>query len=184
MVATKSKMLPLGIEAPAFELIDPRKNDLVKFSSETNGTGFLIAFICNHCPYVIHLKQHFPALFNNWIKNGIKIYAISSNDSAKYPADSPQKMASEAEKLGFDFPYLYDESQEVAKHYQAACTPDFFLFDQHKRLFYRGRYDGSKPGGKEEVTGCDLSDAVARMLGGELPPSNQIPSLGCNIKWR
>ncbi len=184
MVATKSTMLPLGTKSPSFQLQDPRTNNLVEFSSDTKGKGFLFAFICNHCPFVVHLKKHFPELFNKWVKVGIKVYAISANDSVKYPDDSPEKMAQEAIKMNFNFPYLYDESQAVAKTFQASCTPDFFLFNEKKELFYRGQYDGSRPNRSDEVTGEDLSNAVNLMLNGEEPPRDQLPSIGCNIKWK
>ena len=184
MVATQSNMLPLGTVAPSFSLLDPRSNDFVSFSNKSKGSGFLIGFICNHCPYVIHLKDHFPFFFNSFLKKHIQVFLISSNDPLKYPDDSPEKMAIEAENLGLKFPYLFDENQEVAKSYQAACTPDFFLFNQNKELFYRGQYDCSRPGNNINVTGKDISNATNRMLKGYNPPANQIPSIGCNIKWK
>ncbi len=184
MVATKSTMIPLGTKAHSFQLQDPRTNNLVEFSDETEGKGFLFAFICNHCPFVVHLKEHFSKLFNSWVEDGMKVYAISANDSVKYPDDHPEKMAQEATKLNFNFPYLHDESQAVAKAYHASCTPDFFLFNERKELFYRGQYDDSRPNGNNEVTGQDLSHAVQLMLKGENPPTAQSPSIGCNIKWK
>jgi len=184
MVATQSNMLPLGTTAPSFSLLDPRSNEFVSFSNKSKGRGFLIGFICNHCPYVIHLKDHFPLLFNSFLKKDVQVFLISSNDPVKYPDDSPENMAVDAKKLGFEFPYLFDEDQEAAKSYQAACTPDFFLFNQTKELFYRGQYDGSRPGNDINVSGCDISKAVNLMLNGDNSPVNQIPSIGCNIKWR
>jgi len=184
MVATQSNMLPLGTTAPSFSLLDPRSKEFVPFSNKSEGRGFLIGFICNHCPYVIHLKDHFPFLFNSFLEKHIKVFLISSNDPVKYPDDSPEKMAIEAINLGFEFPYLFDADQEVAKSYQAACTPDFFLFNENQELFYRGQYDASRPGNNIIVTGEDISNATNRMLNGDNSPANQIPSMGCNIKWK
>jgi|TARA_B110000037_G_C16849581_1_gene395287 peroxiredoxin len=184
MVATHSKMSPLGTKAHPFQLENTCDTEMVNFSSETEGKGFLIAFICNHCPFVIHLKDHFPLLFNEWVKTGLKIYAISANDSEKYPSDSPENMKNEAKQLKFDFPYLFDETQSVAHSYKAACTPDFFLYNEKKELFYRGQYDSSRPGGEIDVTGSDIKNAVNLLLSQGKPPENQIPSLGCNIKWK
>ena len=184
MVATNSKMIPLGTAAPAFNLQDVSSGEEVNFSHKMKGKGFLIAFICNHCPFVTHLSNHFTSLFNNWIKLGIKVYAISSNDSLQYPADSPNEMAILSKRLEFCFPYLYDSTQEVAKSYNAVCTPDFFLFKEDKKLFYRGQYDSSRPSNDISVTGADITNAVNLMLEGKKPPKDQIPSLGCNIKWK
>jgi len=184
MVATNSKMIPLGTAAPAFNLQDVSTGEEVNFSHKIEGKGFLVAFICNHCPFVIHLSTHFTSLFNNWMKLDIKVYAISSNDSLQYPADSPNEMAILSKRLKFGFPYLYDSTQEIAKSYKAACTPDFFLFKEDKTLFYRGQYDSSRPSNDIKVTGVDITNAVNLMLEGKKPPRNQIPSLGCNIKWK
>ena len=184
MVATKSNMIPLGTTAHPFTLLDTRTGEIISFSNQTEGKGFLFAFICNHCPFVIHLKNHFPALFNQWNKEGVKVYTISANDAVKYPDDSPQKMAMDAEEFKFEFPYLYDETQEIAKLYGAVCTPDFFLYDGNQKLFYRGQYDSTRPGTGEEVTGTDLINAVSLFLSGKGPPTDQRPSLGCNIKWK
>ena len=184
MVATESNMLALGTQAPPFNLQDSVSKNLCSFTNKTEGKGFLMAFICNHCPYVVHLNNHLPALFNNFGKQGLRIYAISANDKDQFPDDSPEKMAIEAKKLNFDFPYLFDENQEVAKSYKAACTPDFFLFDQNKELFYRGQYDDSRPNNNIEITGFDISNAVNLLLQGEDAPKSQTPSIGCNIKWK
>ena len=184
MVATYSNMLPLGTKASSFNLWDSVSNQRKSFSLETEGKGFLMAFICNHCPFVVHLKNHLPDLFNNFIKQGIKVYAISANDSIKYPADSPENMATEARRLKFDFPYLFDENQETAVTYKAACTPDFFLFNKNKELFYRGQYDDSRPSNNIQITGSDISNAVNLLLKDKDAPKNQTPSIGCNIKWK
>ena len=177
-------MIPLGTKAHPFTLLDTRTGEIRSFSNQTEGKGFLFAFICNHCPFVIHLKNHFPTLFNQWNKDGVKVYTISANDAVKYPDDSPQKMAMDAEEFKFEFPYLYDENQEIAKLYGAVCTPDFFLYDGNQKLYYRGQYDSTRPGNGEEVTGTDLINAVSLLLSGKRPPSDQRPSLGCNIKWK
>ena len=177
-------MIPLGTKAHPFTLLDTRTGEIVSFSNQTEGKGFLFAFICNHCPFVIHLKNHFPTLFNQWSKEGVKVYTISANDAVKYPDDSPQKMAMDAEEFKFEFPYLYDETQEIAKLYGAVCTPDFFLYDGNQKLYYRGQYDSTRPGNGEEVTGTDLVNAVSLLLSGKSPPTDQRPSLGCNIKWK
>ena len=184
MVATHSNMVPLGTKAPSFQLKDTCSEEMVHFSSETKGKGFLFAFICNHCPFVIHLKHHFPALFNKCRKKGLKIYAISANDSVKYPEDSPEKMGFEAKQLNFEFPYLFDKTQSVAQSFKATCTPDFFLYNEQQELFYRGQYDDSRPGGNINVTGNDIKNAVNLLLSSESPPRNQSPSIGCNIKWK
>ena len=184
MVATKSNMIPLGTKAHPFSLLDTRSREIISFSNKTEGKGFLFAFICNHCPFVIHLKNHFPTLFNQWNKEGLKVYAISANDAVKYPDDSPHKMALDAEEFNFEFPYLFDETQEIAKLYGAVCTPDFFLYDGNQKLYYRGQYDSSRPGIGEEPTGNDLINAVSLLLSGKNSPSDQRPSLGCNIKWK
>ncbi|OUU08674.1 MAG: thioredoxin family protein [Verrucomicrobia bacterium TMED40] len=184
MVATSSTMLPLGTQAPDFSLLDPRSEKQVRLCEHSDQEGYLIAFICNHCPYVIHLLDHLAAHFNMWSKENIQCFAICSNDQANYPADSPQKMAELAEEKNFLFPYLHDECQQVAKLYKAACTPDFFLFDKEKELFYRGQYDSSRPGNDVKVCGSDLEQAVKNLQKGLPSPKQQIPSIGCNIKWK
>ena len=177
-------MIPLGTKAHPFTLLDTRSREMISFSDQTKGKGFLFAFICNHCPFVIHLKNHFPTLFNQWNKEDLKVYAISANDAVKYPDDSPHKMALDAEEFNFEFPYLFDETQEIAKLYGAVCTPDFFLYDGNQKLYYRGQYDSSRPGSGEEATGTDLINAVSLLLSGKSTPLDQRPSLGCNIKWK
>ena len=183
MVATQSSMLPLGTPAPAFELRDVISGDFVSLQKKENAQGYLIAFICNHCPFVIHLLEHLPTHFNKMQEQGIEVFALSSNDIVNYPQDSPEKMKELSKSHGFTFPYLYDEEQDVAMAYTAACTPDFFLFDSDLELFYRGRYDSSRPGSGNEVTGEDLLDSVNHLIAGGSPPVNQLPSIGCNIKW-
>lgn len=184
MVATPSTMLALGTKAPNFILSDTLTGKSFDFSKISNSKAHLICFICNHCPYVIHLLDHLSERFNQWHDQGISVLAISSNDAVKYPADEPLKMKELAENRCFRFPYLYDEDQSVAKNYRAACTPDFYLFDKNKKLFYRGQYDGSRPGNSEEVNGKDLNQAMNLLLNNQKAPSKQIPSLGCNIKWK
>ena len=183
MVATQSSMLPLGTPAPAFELRDVISGDFVSLQKKENTRGYLIAFICNHWPFVIHLLEHLPTHFNKMQEQGIEVFALSSNDIVNYPQDSPEKMRELSKSHGFTFPYLYDEEQDVAIAYTAACTPDFFLFDSDLELFYRGRYDSSRPGSGNEVTGEDLLDSVNHLIAGGSPPVNQLPSIGCNIKW-
>jgi peroxiredoxin len=183
MVATASTMLPLGTKAPPLALPNVLNGTSVQI--EENGSpAHLVAFICNHCPYVIHLLDHLTEYFNEIADDGISVYLVSSNDIDKYPADSPDKMRDLATEYGFRFPYLFDDDQRVAKAYQAACTPDFFIFDHELSLFYRGRYDGSRPGNSMPVTGNDLKEALGRLLSGDVPPKQQQPSMGCNVKWK
>lgn len=184
MVATNSIMLEIGTKAPAFTLPNPRNNSPFRFSHETLHKGCLIAFICNHCPYVIHILDSLTDLCNQWQEKGLQIIFISSNDVDNYPADSPDLMKELAEEKGFDFPYLYDEDQRVAHAYRAACTPDFFLFDVNYLLYYRGQFDESRPGNSIEPNGDDLANAVNRLISGKSAPSTQKPSLGCNLKWK
>lgn len=183
MVATKSNMLPIGTIAPNFQLKNVATGEIVELEKDDNVKGYVIGFICNHCPYVVHLLEHLSSSFNQMLSNGLKVYAISSNDIQKYPQDSPEKMAQLATKNNFLFPYLFDESQEVAIAYKAACTPDFFLFDDQKRLYYRGQYDSTRPGSNERVSGKDFLGAVDSLLQGKPSQEEQKPSIGCNIKW-
>ena len=181
MAATESEMLELGTEAPEFSLPDP-DGEL-----HTLGDGhkaYVVMFICNHCPFVIHVRDQLAALGNDYLPKNVRIVAISSNDVATHPADSPAKMKEEALASGYAFPYVYDESQEVAKAYRAACTPDFFLFDADKRLVYRGQLDSSRPSNGLPVTGADLRAAIDAVLDGQPVSSEQTPSIGCNIKWK
>ena len=184
MVETASTMiLPLGAKAPSFELPDPtgRAWTLAGFDGSP---GLLVAFICNHCPFVKHVRAGFALLAADYQKRGVAVVAIASNDAQACPEDGPQGMAQEAKAAGYTFPYLFDETQDVATAYGAACTPDFFLFDRERRLFYRGQMDGSRPGNGVPVTGADLRKALDAVLDGRPAPEVQRPSLGCNIKWR
>ena len=184
MVATPSTMLPLGTKAPSFSLPNVCTNQSIDLQTVDIHKGCLIAFVCNHCPYVIHLLDPLVRMSNEWVKKGIKVFLISSNDADKYPDDSPVKMRELAEKKQFQFPYLYDEDQSVALAYKAACTPDFFLFDSKLSLFYRGQFDDSRPGNQNEATGTELSSAVDSLLLNQPAPKIQKPSLGCNLKWK
>ena len=183
MVATPSTMLPLGTQAPDFILPDTRNDLDFDFAEVRHRQAYLVCFICNHCPYVIHLLDSLTSQLNKWTTEDICVLAICSNDPVKYPADRPSEMKKLAADNNFSFPYLHDANQRVAKLYTASCTPDFFLFDREKKLFYRGQYDSSRPGNGVAVTGKDLSFAVEKLLSGQTPPENQIPSLGCNVKW-
>ncbi len=183
MSAVESTMLELGTKAPDFTLpiVTGGILNLKKYSSRSKGT--VIAFICNHCPYVIHINKALVELANNYIQKGIGFVAISSNDVEKYPQDGPVEMSKIVRQENYPFPYLFDEDQNVAKAYKAACTPDFFLFDEQGALTYRGQFDGSRPGNGQEATGSDLQKAIEALLSGDEPLENQIPSIGCNIKW-
>jgi len=183
MALTYSKMLELGISASDFSLPDPtgKKVALADFK---NAPALLVMFICNHCPYVRHLADGIARLAKEYQQKGVAVVGISSNDVANYPADSPAMMAQEVKKMGYTFPYLYDETQQVAKTYRAACTPEFYLFDKGRKLVYRGRFDGSTPGNNTPVTGADLRAALDAVLAGKPVSSDQKPSMGCNIKWK
>ena len=184
MVKTLSTMLlPLGTEAPPFRLSDPagRAWSLGDFARDD---ALLLAFICNHCPFVKHIQHGFAALAREYRARGVAVVAINSNDFAAYPDDRPEKMAEEAAAVGYDFPYLVDDTQEVAQRYGAACTPDFFVLDRERKLVYRGQMDGSRPGNDVPVTGADLRAALDAVLAGQAVSPDQMPSIGCNIKWR
>ena len=183
MVRTPSTMLPLGTGAPDFSLpnVDGRT---VTLADAAGPRGTLVMFICNHCPFVKHVADQLAALGRDCLPRGIGVVAISSNDVSSHPADSPEQMVHEAEERGYVFPYLYDETQEVAHAYHAACTPDFFLFDGDRKLAYRGQLDASRPGNEIPVTGADLRAAIDALLSGHPVPTEQRPSLGCNIKWK
>jgi len=183
MVRTPSTMLPLGTAAPDFSLpnVDGRT---VTLADAAGPRGTLVMFICNHCPFVKHVADQLAALGRDCLPRGIGVVAISSNDVSSHPADSPEQMVHEAEERGYVFPYLYDETQEVAHAYHAACTPDFFLFDGDRKLAYRGQLDASRPGNEIPVTGADLRAAIDALLSGHPVPAEQRPSLGCNIKWK
>jgi len=183
MASVTSTMLPLGTEAPAFDLPDIRGNR-VAISDFQGSAALLVVFMCNHCPYVKHIRESFVELAREYQAKGVAVVAISSNDVEAYPDDSPEQMARDAETFGYTFPYLYDQTQDVARAYRAACTPDFFLFDAERRLVYRGQMDSSRPGGDKAPTGEDLRAAlVAVLAGGQVSPQ-QKPSMGCSIKWK
>ena len=177
MAETPSRMVALGTPAPAFRLPDPsgRMYGLGDFAKQP---GLLVMFICNHCPFVKHIRAGLAQFARDYVPRGLAVVAINSNDVASYPADSPEKMAEESVQAGYIFPYLYDETQEVAKAYGAACTPDFFLFDRDRKLVYRG------PSNRQPVTGADLRAAADAVLAGKPVPLDQKPSVGCNIKWK
>ncbi|NOY40996.1 MAG: thioredoxin family protein [Planctomycetes bacterium] len=183
MVLTPSTMLPLGTKAPNFSLVNVDGKS-VSLSDFDDAPALLVMFLCNHCPYVVHVADHLAALAHEYMGRGVAIVGISSNDVSNYPADSPEQMVAEAEQRGYPFPYLYDDSQEVAHAYRAACTPDFFVFDADQKLAYRGQLDSSRPESGIPVTGEDLRAALDAVLEGKAPAENQTPSLGCNIKWK
>jgi peroxiredoxin len=183
MVQTASTMLALGTKAPEFRLPDP-SGKLVSSKDFDAAPALLVAFICNHCPYVKHIQSSFAEFARTYQERGAAIVAINSNDFDAFPDDRPEKMAEESKLAGYTFPYLCDETQEVAKAYQAACTPDFFLFDRDRWLVYRGQYDDSRPKSERPVTGADLAAALDALLAGRPVPADQKPSMGCNIKWK
>lgn len=184
MAAVESTMLELGIEAPYFSLHDVLTGKTVTLDDYKGNRGLLVMFICNHCPYVKMIKQEFVKFATEFMPRGIALVAISSNDVENYPDDSPEKMKEDAEQYGYPFPYLFDESQEIAKAYKAACTPDLFLFDEELKLYYRGQFDDARPKNEIKPSGRDLRKATDSMLAGESSPEKQIPSIGCNIKWK
>jgi peroxiredoxin len=186
MAATPSTMLSLGTRAPDFRLPDAASPDhrVVSLSDFAEAQALLVMFICNHCPFVKHVRTELARIGRDYTLRGVAMVAVNSNDVQKYPDDSPEHMAMEAAAAGYVFPYLYDESQTVAKAYQAACTPDFFLFDRARRLVYRGQLDDSRPGNGRPVTGADLRAALEAVLSGRPVSPDQRPSIGCNIKWK
>ena len=177
-------MLALGTVAPGFRLPDPAAERLVSIGDFAGAPALVVAFICNHCPYVRHLRSALADLGRDCERLGVAFVGINSNNVKAEPADSPAQMVREARSAGWTFPYLYDETQQVARVHQAACTPDFFLFDQDRRLVYRGQFDDSRPGNGRPVTGGDLRSAVSAVLSGRPVASRQLPSMGCNIKWK
>jgi peroxiredoxin len=184
MALTPSTMLPLGTLAPDFMLPDTISGKPVALRDSFGAPATLVMFICNHCPYVKHVRDELARLGRDYAPKGVAILAISSNSVASHPADSPEKMTAEAASAGYVFPYLYDETQAVAKAYSAACTPDFFLFGKDRTLVYRGQLDDSRPGNGIPVTGRDLRAALDATLAGQPVPAAQKPSIGCNIKWK
>jgi peroxiredoxin len=183
MALTPSTMLPLGTTAPDFRLPD-MNGKIISLADFKNAPALLVIFMCNHCPYVIHIRAGLAQLARDYAPQNVAIVGISANDAKNYPADSPAKMKDEVKSAGYIFPYLYDETQAVAKSYRAACTPDFFLFDRGRRLVYRGQFDASRPGNGNPVTGKDLRAALDAVLGGRTTSEFQAPSIGCNIKWK
>ncbi|HUF95955.1 MAG TPA: thioredoxin family protein [Acidimicrobiia bacterium] len=183
-MAVTSTMMPLGTKAPDFELTDTVSGRTVSMTDFADKPSLLVMFICNHCPYVKHVRAELARLGKDYENSDLGIVAISSNDVQEYPSDSPEEMRAEAEKYGYVFPYLYDEDQSVAAAYTAMCTPDFFLFDSNRSLVYRGRLDGSRPNTGVPVTGEDLRTAIEATLAGEPVPEEQYPSMGCSIKWK
>ncbi len=184
MAAVESNMLPLGTEAPDFELMDVVSGEYYSLDSLRGDYGLLIMFICAHCPYVKNIEEEIAIVSRQYTDSKIGFAAISSNDATAYPEDSPEGLKRQAELIEFRFPYLYDETQAVAKAYQAACTPDFYLFDEDLKLIYRGRFDASTPGNPEPVTGDSLIEAIERHLEDEPNVDPQHPSIGCSIKWK
>lgn len=183
MVLTPSTMLPLGTKAPDFSLpnVDGKT---VKLADFEQAPALLVIFMCNHCPYVKHVAEGLAKVTGEYLTKGVAVVGINSNDAANYPADSPQQMAAEVKQRGYKFPYLYDETQEVAIAYRAACTPDFYIFDGSGQLVYRGQFDASRPESGIPVTGADVRAALDAVLAGKKPAAEQRPSIGCNIKWK
>ncbi|ROL58033.1 thioredoxin family protein [Bacteroidetes/Chlorobi group bacterium ChocPot_Mid] len=184
MAETASKMIALGTKAPDFTLPDTVSGKELSLNELKSEIATVVMFICNHCPYVIHINKVLVDVANRYIKKGISFIAVSSNDVANYPEDSPSRMKEQAIRLAYPFPYLYDETQSVARAYDAACTPDFFVFDKEMKLVYRGQFDDARPGNGIPVTGQDLSSALDAILKGEIVFAQQKPSMGCNIKWK
>jgi peroxiredoxin len=183
MALTPSTMLPLGTHAPDFKLPDTN-GKMISLADFKNAPALLVIFMCNHCPYVIHIRAGIAQLARDYTVKNIAIVGINSNDAKNYPADSPAKMKDEVKNAGYIFPYLYDESQAAAKSYRAACTPDIFLFDKNQKLVYRGQFDDSRPGNGIPVTGKDLRAALDSVLASKSVSPNQNASIGCNIKWK
>jgi peroxiredoxin len=184
MVLTPSNMLPLGTKAPDFKLWDVISDKELSLNELKSDIATVIMFICNHCPYVKHVQKGLVELANDYIPKGISFIAICSNDIENYPDDSPENMKAVAKRLGYPFPYLFDESQEIARAYDATCTPDFYIFDKDLRCVYRGQMDDSRPGNEKPVTGKDVRDALDNILSENPVTEEQYPSIGCNIKWK
>jgi len=183
MTAVSSTMLDLGTAAPDFSLPDTTGKQ-VSLADFKDASALLVVFMCNHCPYVKHISRALAEFARDYQSKGLAVVGINANDVSTHPGDSPQKMAEEVRQVGYTFPYLFDESQETAKRYRAACTPDFFLFDKNRRLVYRGQFDGSRPGNNVPVIGVDLRAAADAVLRGAAPSRDQKASMGCNIKWK
>ncbi|SHH05753.1 thioredoxin family protein [Flavobacterium johnsoniae] len=184
MARTPSNMIPLGTIAPEFYLKDTNSNNVYSFEDLKGSKGTLVIFMCNHCPFVLHVINEIVMIANDYRVQGLGIIAISSNDIVKYPEDSPELMTDFALQHKIDFPYLFDETQETAKAYEAACTPDFYLFDNQNKLFYRGQLDDSRPGNGIPLSGTDLRNAIDALIYNRILNEIQKPSIGCNIKWK
>lgn len=184
MARTPSNMLALGTKAPDFELIDTISDKYISLQQIKSDKATVIMFICNHCPYVKNMQEQLVQFAKDYQKHGVSIVAINSNDVEHYPEDAPDKMQATAKEFGYTFPYLYDATQEVAKAYEAACTPDFYIFDKDLKCVYRGQFDDSRPGNGVAVTGKDIRAALDDILAGKAVSAEQVPSLGCNIKWK
>jgi len=183
MVLTPSTMLPLGTKAPDFALVNV-DGRTVSLADVADAPALLVIFMCNHCPYVKHLADALAGFTSEYMAKGLAVVGINANDAVNYPGDSPEQMVAEAKARGYQFPYLYDESQEVAQAYCAACTPEFYLFDADRTLVYRGQFDSSRPESGIPITGADLRAATDAVLAGTSPSAEQKPSVGCNIKWK
>ncbi|HEY6331124.1 MAG TPA: thioredoxin family protein [Blastocatellia bacterium] len=184
MAETRSTMLELGTEAPDFDVPDVATGKAVSLATFNDNKALVVMFICRHCPYVIHVQDELARLGRDYKDKNVGIVAISSNDAGSYPDDAPSSLKQMANQVGFTFPFCYDETQETAKAYTAACTPDFFLFDGLRELVYRGQLDDSRPGNRKPVTGSDLRAAIDAVLGDRPVSEDQRPSIGCNIKWK
>jgi peroxiredoxin len=184
MALIESRNLSLGVQAPSFSLPDTRTGDTVSIDDFADRRALLVMFLCNHCPYVKHIADALAALGRDYAGKSVGIVGISANDPTTHPADHPDRMREEAQARGYVFPYLFDESQDVARAYGAVCTPDFFVFDADHKLVYHGQFDDSRPSNGKPVTGRDVRAAIDAVLAGEQPDSRQAPSIGCSIKWR
>lgn len=184
MAATPSTMVPIGFKAPDFSLLDPLSNSFKSLNELKSDKATVIMFICNHCPFVKFVNDQLVQLAIDYQPKGISFIAINSNDADNYPEDSPAKMKEYANKLNYPFPYLFDSTQEIAKAYDAACTPDFYIFDKDKKCVYRGQLDDSRPSNGKPTTGKDMRNALDAILSGKEVSKNQLPSIGCNIKWK
>lgn len=184
MARTLSNMIPLGTIAPDFNLLDTKSGSYVNLQNAKGENGTVIMFICNHCPFVVHVNEQLVTIANTYTEKGIEFIAISSNDAKTYPQDGPEQMKIHAQEVGYTFPYLYDETQDIAKAYDATCTPDLYVFDTELKLVYRGQLDDSRPDNGIPVTGNDLKNALECLLKDEENTTLQKPSIGCNIKWK
>lgn len=184
MARTPSHMIPLGTPAPNFELLDVVSGNIIRLEQGQPPVGTVVMFICNHCPFVRYIQPELVRLTTEYLAKGIRFLAISANDASQYPEDGPEHMREVAEELGYSFPYLYDETQETARAYEAACTPDFFIYDQELKLVYRGQLDDARPGNDQPLNGKDMRAALDALIAHQPVSPLQKPSLGCNIKWK